>query len=263
MRPGKGRNRPLFAEQFELWLRAGRPRMLRLNPCQRCCAVPGSLPRLALWLLLGLLPTLAMADDLQARVRTLVEKALPAGSRLTDLDIGQPAARIRDCREPRPYLVHPRRRPVGRVAVGVNCGAADAVLGYLQVRVGAQGRYVVAARRIEAGETLQADMLLSRRGPLEDLPRDSALDAQPLLGRQAARAVARGAVLALKGVREQWLVERNSRVSLRAQGAGFSLGRDGKALDNGNLGSSVRFLGNDGRQLDAQVVGKNELQLRY
>jgi len=214
-------------------------------------------------LLLCLLPRLAMADDLQARVHQLVEKALPADSRLTTLEIGQVATRIRDCAQPRPYLAHPHRLPVGRVALGVHCGADASVLGYLQVRVGAQGRYVVSRRRIEAGETLQADMLVERRGALQDLPRDSAPSMQPLLGRQAARGLEPGAVLTLKGVRERWLVERNGRVSLRAQGNGFSLSRDGKALDNGNLGSTVRFVGSDGRLFEAQVVGRNELLLRY
>ena len=70
-------------------------------------------------------------------------------------------------------------------------------------------------------------------------------------------------MVALKAVRERWLVERNSRVSLRAQGTGFSLTRDGKALDNGSLGNTVRFVGNDGRMLEAQVVGKNQLLLHY
>ncbi len=202
-------------------------------------------------------------DALHERVRALLEPRLPAASRLTGLDLGQPAARIRACADPRPYLVHPRQVPVGRVALGVTCGNDEAVLGYVQARVGASGTYVVSARKIAAGETFDAGMLVNRRGALEDLPRGSALRAEQLLGRQAARGVEAGAVVALKAVREQWLVERNARVSLKTQGNGFSLSRDGKALDNGSLGNSVRFLGSDGRQFDAQVIGKNQLQLRY
>ncbi|MDZ3995117.1 flagellar basal body P-ring formation chaperone FlgA [Pseudomonas sp. Teo4] len=205
---------------------------------------------------------LAYTDVLQERVRRLVEQHLPAGSLLTKLDVGQPSSRISACNDPRPYLVHPRRPPVGRVATGVKCGASDSVAGYLQVTVGALGGYVVTARKIDAGEVIQADMLISRRGPLEDLPKGSALSASQLIGRQAARSVAKGSVVALKAVRERWLVERDNRVSLRAQGTGFSLTRDGKALDNGSLGNTVRFKGSDGRMLNAQVVGKNELQLQ-
>jgi len=206
---------------------------------------------------------LAQGDILQERVRVLVEQRLPAGSRLSDLIVSQPAARIRACTEPRPYLVNPHRWPVGRVAVGVRCAGQEEVLGFLQVMVGAQGTYVVSARRIEAGEVIKADMLASRRGSLQELPKGSALRAEQLIGRQAARGVERGAVLALKAVRQRWLVERNSPVVLRAQGAGFSLTREGKALDNGGLGSTVRVLGADGRMLNAQVIGQNELLLRY
>lgn len=206
---------------------------------------------------------LARDNGLQTRITQLVEQRLPAGSRLTSVEIGQPAERILACPDPRPYLVHPRRLAVGRVAVGVNCGAEEAVLGYLQVKVAASGSYVVSARKIDAGETISSDMLASRRGPLQDLPNGSALRADQVVGRQAARGVEAGGVVALKAVRERWLVERNSRVSLRAQGTGFSLTRDGKALDNGSLGNTVRFVGNDGRMLEAQVVGKNQLLLRY
>jgi flagella basal body P-ring formation protein FlgA len=110
----------------------------------------------------------------------------------------------------------------------------------------------VSARRIEAGELIAADMLLSRRGPLERLPRDSVLRAEQIVGRQASRGFAKGAVLALGNFREPWLVERNRPVLLRAQGVGFNLSRDGKALDNGSLGSTVRVLSADGRMLSAQ-----------
>ena len=43
-------------------------------------------------------------DALHERVRALLEPRLPAASRLTGLDLGQPAARIRACADPRPYL---------------------------------------------------------------------------------------------------------------------------------------------------------------
>ncbi|WDY57875.1 flagellar basal body P-ring formation chaperone FlgA [Pseudomonas sp. PSKL.D1] len=217
------------------------------------------------WLLLCLLQSgLAMAerDVLQERVRRLIEPILPSGSRLTLLDIGQPVSRIQACAEPQPYLVHPRALAVGRVPVGVRCSGQDAVLGYLQVQVSAVGNYVIATRKIEAGDIIQPNMLASRRGPLQDLPKGSALRAEQLVGRQAARGVDAGAVLALKGVRERWLVQRNRTVVLRSKGAGFSLSRNGKALDNGGMGSTVRVLSDDGRTFSAQVIGNNELLLR-
>ncbi|ALQ01353.1 Flagellar basal-body P-ring formation protein FlgA [Pseudomonas brassicacearum] len=106
-------------------------------------------------------------------------------------------------------------------------------------------------------------MLEIKRGPLERLPKGSVLKPEQVVGRQASRSFGRGAALALNNFRERWLVERNQRVVLQARGAGFTIRRDGKALDNGSLGSSIRVLSADGKLLNAQVVGQNELLLRY
>lgn len=204
---------------------------------------------------------LAQADGLQDRVRELVTPHLPARAQLVAVDIGQPAARIEACSNPRPYLMHPQQSVIGRVAVGVRC--LDEVAGYLQVSVRVVGDYVVSRQRIVTGDVIKAPMLETKRGPLERLPKGSVLEASQIIGRQASRTLSRGMVITLNHVRERWLVERNARVVLQAQGAGFTISRDGKALDNGGLGSTVRVLGNDGKMLSAQVVGQNALLLRY
>ncbi len=205
--------------------------------------------------------TLAQADGLQDAVRELLAPRLPARAQLVAVDIGQPAARIAACATPRPYLVHPEQSVIGRAAVGVRC--LDEVAGYLQVSVRVVGDYVVSRQRIAAGEVIKASMLELKRGPLERLPKGSVFEPSQIIGRQASRTLGRGMVITQNHVRERWLVERNARVVLQAQGAGFTISRDGKALDNGSLGSTVRVMGNDGKLLSAQVVGQNELLLRY
>lgn len=215
-----------------------------------------------MWGLMGLLCcTLAQADGLQDQVREVIAPRLPARAQLVAVDIGQPAARIVACAHPRPYLVRPEQSVIGRVTVGVRC--LDEVAGYLQVSVRVVGDYVVSRQRIAAGEVIKAPMLELKRGPLERLPKGSVFEPSQIIGRQASRNLSRGMVITTNHVRERWLVERNARVVLQAQGAGFSISREGKALDNGGLGSTVRVMGNDGKMLNAQVVGQNELQLRY
>jgi len=204
---------------------------------------------------------MAQAEGLEGQVRALIAPRLPARAELTAMDIGQPAARIVECEQPRPYLVHPEQSVWGRVAVGVRCDSE--VAGYLQVSVRVVGDYIVSRQRIAAGEVIKAPMLEPKRGPLERLPKGSVLDMGQIIGRQASRNLGRGMVLTRSHIREPWLVQRNQRVTLQAQGAGFTISREGKALDNGSLGSSVRVMGNDGKMLNAQVVGQNELLLRY
>lgn len=204
---------------------------------------------------------LAQADGLEDKVRAVIAQRLPPRAEWVAVDLGQPAARISECEAPRPYLVHPEQNAFGRVAMGVRCGSE--VAGYLQVSVRVVGDYIVARQRIAAGEVIKAPMLEVKRGPLERLPKGAVFDAGQLIGRQASRNVSRNVVLTLSSFRERWLVERNQPVRLQAQGAGFTISREGKALDNGSLGSTVRVMGNDGKLLNAQVVGPSELRLRY
>ena len=218
-----------------------------------------------MWRLGGLVCVLcsamAQADSLEDRVSAVIAPRLPARAQLLAVDIGQPATRIVDCAQSRPYLVHPEQSVLGRVAVGVRCGSE--VAGYLQVSVRVVGDYIVSRQRIVAGEVIKAPMLEVKRGPLERLPKGSVFEMGQIIGRQASRNLGRGMVLTRSHFREPWLVQRNQRVTLQAQGAGFTISREGKALDNGSLGSSVRVMGNDGKMLNAQVVGQNELLLRY
>ncbi|WP_420233076.1 flagellar basal body P-ring formation chaperone FlgA [Pseudomonas sp. ABY48] len=218
------------------------------------------------WLLIALLQNgiaMAQPSELQEQVRHLIEPRLPPRSQQVQIDIGQPAARISACERPLPYLVHPEQSVLGRVAVGVGCEGNEGVTGYLQVSVRAVGDYVVSRQRIAVGDVVKANMLEIRRGALERLPKGSVLKPEQIIGLQASRSFSRGAPLALNNFRPRWLVERNQRVVLQAKGAGFTIRRDGKALDNGRLGSSVRVLSSDGKLLNAQVVGQSELLLRY
>ncbi|WP_335944104.1 flagellar basal body P-ring formation chaperone FlgA [Pseudomonas sp. G166] len=231
-----------------------RPRVLLGHVCRRE------------WVLIAVLQSgnaMAQPSELQAQVRHLIEPRLPPRSQQLQIDIDQPAARILACERPLPYLVHPEQSVVGRVAIGVRCEGNEGVAGYLQVRVSAVGDYVVSRQRIAAGDVVKANMLDIRRGPLERLPKGSVLKPEQVIGLQAGRSFSRGAALAVNNFRPRWLVERNQRVVLQAQGAGFTIRRDGKALDNGSLGSSVRVLSSDGKLLNAQVVGQSELLLRY
>ena len=62
--------------------------------------------RLGGWVCL-LCSAMAQADGLEDKVRAVISPRLPAHAQLVAMDLGQPAARIVECAEPRPYLVHP------------------------------------------------------------------------------------------------------------------------------------------------------------
>nr|WP_260408926.1 flagellar basal body P-ring formation chaperone FlgA [Pseudomonas cichorii] len=205
----------------------------------------------------------AQTDVLQDRVRYVIAQRLPPRSQVQSIDVGQPALRIAACESPLPSLVHPEQNTYGRVAMEVRCEGEEGIAGYLQVSVAVVGDYVVATQRIASGDVVQANMLAIKRGPLEGLPKGAVLKPEQVIGRQAGRTFSQGSTLAQNNFRERWLVERNQRVVLKAQGTGFRISLEGKALDNGSLGSNVRVLSSDGKTLNAQVIGQNELLLRF
>jgi flagella basal body P-ring formation protein FlgA len=222
--------------------------------------------RLTALALLGLLHSavaLGAPGVLEDRVHALIARHLPPRSQLQAIDLGQPGARIASCESPLPSLVHPEQSAYGRVAVQVECEGEEGLAGYLQVSVSAIGEYVTTTRKISSGDVITATMLQIKRGPLEHLAKGAVLKPEQVLGRQASRSYKEGSILVLNNFQERWLVLRNQNVVLQAQGPGFTIRRDGKALDNGALGSSVRVLGSDGKMLTAQVVGQNELLLRF
>lgn len=205
----------------------------------------------------------AASDVLEDRVHAVIARHLPPRSQLQTLDLGQAGSRIAACASPLPSLVHPEQNAYGRVAVQVACEGEEGLAGYLQVSVSAVGEYVVSAGKIASGDVVVATMLQIKRGLLEQLPKGAVVTPEQILGRQASRSFSRGSKLVLNSFRERWLVQRNQNVVLQAQGAGFTIRRDGKALDNGTLGSNVRVLSSDGKTLTAQVVGQNQLLLRF
>lgn len=221
--------------------------------------------RLTAFVLLSLLQANALAAPsvLEDRVHAVIAQHLPPRSQLQSIDLGQPGARIAACASPLPSLVHPEQNAYGRVAVQVVCEGEEGIAGYLQISVSAFGEYVVSASKIASGDVVVANMLQIKRGPLEQLPKGAVVKPEQIIGRQASRSFSGGNKLVLNNFRERWLVQRNQNVVLQAQGAGFTIRRDGKALDNGTLGSSVRVLSSDGKTLSAQVVGLNQLLLRF
>ncbi|MNZ47591.1 Flagella basal body P-ring formation protein FlgA precursor [compost metagenome] len=220
------------------------------------------LPRACLLALL--LPGLASAEDPTAeRVRDFLLAQLGADSAQARIEVIQPTATLAPCTDPQPFLPQSNQRLLGRVAVGLRCSGQGEQTRYLQALIRIASEYLVAARPIAAGEVLTADMLARRSGDLDRLPRNVLTDPAQAIGLQASRPLAEGDSLQSNALRAPQLIERNARVTVEARGRGFSVSRDGVALDNGSLGSEIRVRTDDGEILRARVSGPNRLEIRF
>jgi len=243
------------------------------------------LPVWLVWLTLLALPTLAAAaqaqppahgqhtsprdpgaatqDSLTQQVQGfLYQHALPFGDDV-QIEVFPPAAHFPACEGAEVFLPRPDARPLGRVSVGVRCGLDGRRVRYLQAEVTVYGTHLVAARDIEPGERISADMLVRERVDLGRLPPQSLTDLQAAIGQQAKRRMRQGQSLSAYHLETPRLVQRGQAVSVEAQGNGFRIRRQGEALDEGGAGDTVRVRFANRDVQEARVAGPGLLSVTF
>lgn len=219
-------------------------------------------------LLLGVLGVLAASMALaaptppiaQATQRFLMSQATSLGDDVS-VEILSDTSRLPECRSPRPFL--PRSGvPQGRVMVGVRCSNDERVR-YVQARVSAEVRFLVAATAIQRGQRLSADMLDWERADISRRPRNALDDPSQAIGKIVMQRLAKGMALQADRLRQPYLVHRGETVTLIARGDGFAVTREGKALNNGGKGDAIRARMPDGQIIRGHVDAQGRLAVRY
>ncbi len=210
----------------------------------------------------GAAPEGAEAPAVDAVRAFLLERARGLGDRVA-VEVRPPSAQLPPCVAPEPFLPGNGQKPWGRVSVGVRCGDQARRVRYMQARVTVTGRYWVSAGELPAGTPIRADMLSAEQGDLSRLPANAVLDQARIVGREAARPLAAGTVIQAHQLREPALVERRQAVTLVAGGEGFRISREGRALDNGALGSRVRVRLPNREVVAAQVTGPGRARVVF
>ncbi|WP_232818223.1 flagellar basal body P-ring formation chaperone FlgA [Zobellella maritima] len=172
------------------------------------------------------------------------------------IEVFPPSARLPECRFPQPFFPGNGQPQWGRIAVGVRCGEQGEQVRYMQAQIKVIGRYLVAARALDAGTRITADMLEFRQGDLSRLPRQAILDPGEVIGQQARRPLAAGTTIQRHQLREPPLIERGQQVVLEAAGPGYRITREGKAMAPGAMGDRIRVRVSRHTILSGVVVGQ-------
>jgi flagella basal body P-ring formation protein FlgA len=130
-------------------------------------------------------------------------------------------------------------RPRARMSVGVRCTAPRPWNVYVQATVSMPGQYYVAARPINAGETLQMADLAPRDGDLINLPPGAITDPQSVIGMTASYRIGMGQPIRATNLRSAGSVQRGQMVRITARGAGFVVSSEGQVMQNAAPGSTV------------------------
>ncbi|WP_445005312.1 flagellar basal body P-ring formation chaperone FlgA [Halomonas mongoliensis] len=225
---------------------------LRTLPCR--------LLLLSIWLVAA--PAMAASDlheELLHRVQAFLYEQAEADEVV--IEVSPPSAHLPRCEHPEPFLPRSGAPAVGRVSVGVRCGAGGHQVRYLQAQIGVIASYPVAAVDLAPGSVLTEAHLELRHGNLAELPRQAVSDAAELVGQQARRSIRAGSPLQAQFFQARAVVERGQAVVVEAGGSSFRVTREGEALEPGALGESIRVRFGQREIIRARVIGNGRLAI--
>ena len=113
---------------------------------------------------------------------------------------------------------------------------------YLQVNV-------VAAASVARGSTLTPASVTLKRGRLDQLPPRAVLDMSQVQDAVSLRDLVAGQPIQLSMLRQAWRIKAGQRVLVIANGDGFRVNAEGKALNNAAVAQNARV-----RMISGQVV---------
>jgi flagella basal body P-ring formation protein FlgA len=151
--------------------------------------------------------------------------------------------------------------PWGRVSVGLRCRGDKPWSRFISVQVAVEGTYFVAARAIEPGETLGAGDVVERTGDLSAMPRSVVTDVSALRGVTSMHRIAAGAPLRKELMRGVVVIQQGQTVQLVAQGLGYVVSTEGKAMTRAEVGANVQAKTRDGRLVSGVADEDGQIRL--
>jgi len=131
------------------------------------------------------------------------------------------------------------------------------------VTVRVQAPVVVAARPLPSGRQLVAEDLSLQMAELTQLPAGVISNQEDALGKVLSYGVVAGNPLRQDMLRAPILVRQGQSVRLVAQGAGFKVSSEGKALNNAAIGQQVQVKAQNGQTVSGIVKPDGTVEVRY
>jgi flagella basal body P-ring formation protein FlgA len=205
-------------------------------------------------------PSAPGSDALEALTRFLQERSAGLPGKVGIRIDTAHAAALPACATPEPFLPNGARL-WGRVSVGIRCNTGQPWTRYLGATISVTGNYYVATRAINAGETLAPGDFSARDGDLTTLPRSVITNAALLEGMVATNGIAAGAPLRQDFLRGAVVVQQGQSVKVVAQGPGFVVSTEAKAMSNAAAGATVQLKTGNGQMVSGIVRGDGSVEL--
>jgi len=135
----------------------------------------------------------------------------------------------------------------GNASVGVRCSGSNPWTIYVPVSVRILTGVVVAAQALAQGRSIEPSDMVVQEADLGQLPLAVITEPQQALGRIVTLSVAPGQPLRQDLLRSPPVIQQGQSVTLRAQGAGFKVSAEGKAVTNAAEGQVAQVRTPSGR----------------
>ena len=151
----------------------------------------------------------------------------------------------------------------GNSNIGVRCSQGADWTVYVPVTVRVQAPVLVATRPLPSGKQLVAEDLTLQMAELTQLPAGVIGNQQDALGKVLTSGVVAGNPLRQDMLRAPILVRQGQSVRLIAQGAGFKVSSEGKALNNAAIGQQVQVKAQNGQTVSGVVKPDGTVEVQY
>jgi len=151
----------------------------------------------------------------------------------------------------------------GNSNVGVRCSQGAEWTIYVPVTVRVQGQVVVASRPLPSGRQLVAEDLTLQVAELTQLPAGVLNAPEEAIGKTLSYGVVAGHALRMDMLKAPILVRVGQSVRLVAQGKGFKVSSEGKALGNAAAGQLVQVKTQNGQTVSGMVQDDGTVEVAY
>ena len=185
------------------------------------------------------------ANDLPAQINQFFASRFQGSTNTVNVVVKSPESQWPQCEAPQITLPG-NTKMWGNVSLSVRCGQQRR---FIQTEVQVTGNYVTSARLINRGTTLTEKDIRLTKGRLDLLPLRPILTLPGAQGAVLLRDLTPGQVITASMIRRAWVVKAGQSVQIIAQGEGFTINGEGKAMNNAAAGQAVRV-----RMANGQIV---------
>jgi len=174
------------------------------------------------------------------------QPGIPADSRIK-VQAPDPQLKLPHC--PAPEFSLPNPPPVlrGPIRISARCNTPQAWAIYLSASITEARTYYITQNRLETGHVLTPEDLATKRAYPEDFPSGAISEPQQLIGRSLQQGLDAGAVLRAPLLRTSFAITIGQTVKLVANGPGFSISTEGRALANAASGQRIQVRNSSGQ----------------